>query len=719
PPARAAAPASPSTRPLSDALPARFPLATMPAAPYDSIVASPDDIAAANAWAAAAFGGKPAPSAVSPATLPTSATAPSTTRPAADLLFGSRQVPFSFVYGKTPSAQLLGRWRHEAATKDRVDCVEYTGRWTDPDSGLSVVAVAVAYKNFPAVDWVLTFENLSKQDTPVLQDIQPLDVRLNLPAEGPAAPSAVLHRIAGDNCSADSFKPLQIPIKPGEPIHLAPAGGRSSNGTFPFFNIAAGDEGMFAAIGWTGQWAASLERSTPDSARLRAGMERTHLILHPGEKIRTPRILLMAWRGDRMDAHNLFRRLMLRHYSPQIDGRPVALPAFLQCFDRYKGDAAWSCEAGQIQQATAARDMGCEGSWLDAEWFPGGFPNGVGNWTTHERFPRGLKPISDACHRMDMRFMAWFEPERVAADSQIATEHPQFVNGGKGGGLFKLDDPAARRWLTDLLLQRIKEFGLDWYRNDFNMDPLDTWRSTDTPDRQGMTEIRYVEGLYEMWDELRAKNPGLVIDNCASGGRRIDLEMCRRSVVLWQSDINCQQGSEDAHQAQNVCLSLYIPLHTPCAWQPDIYELRSVVTAGLVLQLPYRQPGFAADQTRKMVEEVKGYRKFWYGDLYPLTAISPAKDRSFAFELFRPDLREGIVMAFRRPQVPEAALPLLLKGLDPKAEYWVESVEGLIAPARMRGEELMKTGIVLKLPGPPAPRASDVIRFRDVQLKKS
>jgi len=42
----------------------------------------------------------------------------------------------------------------------------------------------------------------------------------------------------------------------------------------------------------------------------------------------------------------------------------------------------------------------------------------------------------------------------------------------------------------------------------------------DTPDRQGMTEIRYVEGLYEMWDELRAKHPGLLIDNCASGGRR-------------------------------------------------------------------------------------------------------------------------------------------------------------------------------------------------------
>ena len=90
----------------------------------------------------------------------------------------------------------------------------------------------------------------------------------------------------------------------------------------------------------------------------------------------------------------------------------------------------------------------------------------------------------------------------MAKGTQIANEHPEFVHGGAAGGLFKLDDPVARRWMTDLLLKRIEEYGLDWYRNDFNMDPLETWRHNDAPDRQGMTEIRYVEGLYAMWDEL-------------------------------------------------------------------------------------------------------------------------------------------------------------------------------------------------------------------------
>ena len=53
-----------------------------------------------------------------------------------------------------------------------------------------------------------------------------------------------------------------------------------------------------------------------------------------------------------------------------------------------------------------------------------------------------------------------------------------------------------------------------------------------TQDRQGITEIRYVEGMYTFLDELQQRHPDLIIDNCASGGRRLDLEMIRRSVTL-------------------------------------------------------------------------------------------------------------------------------------------------------------------------------------------
>ena len=174
-------------------------------------------------------------------------------------------------------------------------------------------------------------------------------------------------------------------------------------------------------------------------------MERTHLRLHPGEAIRSPRILLLAWQGDLLAAHNRFRRLMLYHYVPKEQSRPLAMPIFWQCYDRYHGHPTWPSEAGQCQAAQVAAKTGCDFLWLDAAWFPGDFPNGVGNWTCKPKeFPRGLKPVSDECHRLGLKFIVWFEPERVAAGTQIAREHPEFVFGGANGGLFKLNNPVAR-----------------------------------------------------------------------------------------------------------------------------------------------------------------------------------------------------------------------------------------------------------------------------------
>jgi hypothetical protein len=65
------------------------------------------------------------------------------------------------------------------------------------------------------------------------------------------------------------------------------------------------------------------------------------------------------------------------------------------------------------------------------------------------------------------------------------------------------------------------------------------------------------------------------------------------------------------------------------------FEPERVVTAGLVMQYPYLEPGFSAEKARTLVEEVKGYRKFWYADLYPLTPPSPAPDKYMAVELPR------------------------------------------------------------------------------------
>ena len=334
-----------------------------------------------------------------------------------------------------------------------------------------------------------------------------------------------------------------------------------------------GGRGFFTAIGWTGQWAAAVRRNETNSTHLRAGMELTHLVLHPGESIRSPRILLFPWSGDRMEAHNQFRRLLLAHYLPKVDGQQVRFSVAAQSFN--EGPPDWATEAGQLAAAKINRDLGCDTLWMDAGWFEGNFPNGVGNWFPKPKeFPNGLKPVGEACEKLGLKFLVWYEPERVADHTQIAMEHANFVlptNKPPGaGGLFNLGDPAAR--LTDLLIRQITDFHIHTYRNDFNMDPLPFWRQNDPPDRQGMTEIRYVEGLYAMWDEIRAKFPRMYMDDCASGGRRIDLDMIMRSVVQTRSDAAVAPGRSDWHQSQTYGLNLFLPVHATIGWEVGAYE---------------------------------------------------------------------------------------------------------------------------------------------------
>jgi len=664
----------------------------------DEVVASPAQVQEMLDWAAAAFAGK--------------VLADDQAQPQ---VLEAGQPPFSFGYGGKDWAELRAGWQHAAQTTDHADRVEHRASWTDPQTGLCVSAVATAYKRCPAVDWVLYFENRGQQDTPIIQDIQALEVGVRT---GDVQRPALLHRLEGDSCGERSFLPLETPLGPGQRVAMAPTGGRpSSISAFPWWNLEYAGQGVMAAIGWTGQWAASFQRPEAGPIRMRAGMEHTHLRLQPGERIRSPRILLMTWQGDRLAAHNRWRRLLLLHYVPQEGGRPVRLPVVSQCFDRYVWSVPeWATEAGQIRGVEFARQVGCDAYWLDAAWFVGGFPDGAGNWYCKpQEFPHGLKPVADACHAAGMKFVVWFEPERVAAGSEIAQEHPEFVFGGEQGGLFKLNDPAARRWLLELLSRRIRNFGIDIYRNDFNIDPLDFWRDNDAPDRQGMTEISYVAGLYELWDELRARHPGLVIDNCASGGRRIDLEMCMRSVPLWRSDTGCSPGHPDWNQAQSCGLSLFVPLHTACGWTPAPYDFRSSATGGAICEWAYLDPDFPLELAQATLAEAKENQQYWYGDCYPLHICTVTPDHWAAYQLHRPDLGAGLVLAFRREQCRYPVLALQLRALQPAAAYALELIDdaGRKTTRRVRAEELM-AGWELRLP---RPGSSMVIRYRELQQR--
>ena len=68
------------------------------------------------------------------------------------------------------------------------------------------------------------------------------------------------------------------------------------------------------------------------------------------------------------------------------------------------------------------------------------------------------------------------------------------------------------------------------------MDPGPVWRGMDAADRVGIAEAKHITGLYKFLDDMRARFPDILQENCASGGRRIDLEMISRAHTYCRSD---------------------------------------------------------------------------------------------------------------------------------------------------------------------------------------
>ena len=120
--------------------------------------------------------------------------------------------------------------------------------------------------------------------------------------------------------------------------------------------------------------------------------------------------------------------------------------------------------------------------WRDAGWYPckGSWPN-TGTWELDpQRYPRGFRPFSDWLHQQGKKFIVWFEPERVGdRESWLAQNHPDWL---LGGNLLNLGHPDARQWLVEHIDRMLREQGIDYYRQDFNMDPLPNWRGQRRPE---------------------------------------------------------------------------------------------------------------------------------------------------------------------------------------------------------------------------------------------
>lgn len=518
------------------------------------------------------------------------------------------------------------------------------------------------------------------------------------------------HGLRGDSCGETTFLPVDFPVV--TPFHEEPLGGRSSSESgFPFFDLTFGSRTMVFAIGWTGQWSKDIILFS-DGFTVQIGLCDVDFYLRPGEEVRLPSVLIVQ--GENVqETRRKFRRVLRNHFSPRERLLPKSgLPISIQCFDRYfqgledaKTSDAWATEAGQLKTLAKAKKLEYINTlWLDAAWFDQGFPCGVGNYRFSAGFPNGLRPVSDGVHDAGMKFVLWFEPERVYEGSDLFPQEKMLLTSRSDPKtrLFNLADPTALQWLENKLISMIHENRIDVYRQDCNLDLLPFWRENDEPQRKGITEIKYITGIYHLWDTLLAAFPALLIDNCASGGRRLDLETMSRAVSLWRSDTGCFPENQNKRvtvwsQNQILTLSEYLPYHACAVWEPDAYTVRSAATQGLACNFDIFSNDFDFRQGQAILQEVQELSPYWDGDFYPLTVPTTDEHVWIAYQLSLG--AKGIVYTFRREKCETATICLPLKAIDTVKNYSVTLIdEHLCRTTQLHSGSALKDGIQLTIP---------------------
>ena len=625
--------------------------------------------------------------------------------------------PFSFMYGGVHSSKFIYDWERETTSSQDEKAKYYVVRYTNPADGFTVWSEFTLFKDYPTLEFTTYAKNGGSKNSKKISSFMGMDMMFSLNSENVTLNTTVGSLdIAGDDIADFTLVTKELD---GSEISFTPelTDGRSSEHAWPFFDLLGNDCGLMLGLGWTGNWKAVFSENGK-YVRKQGGQNSLMTVVYPDEQIRTPLFSITYFDGDAEYGHNLFRKTVLAHYTPD-DGTdnvcklPVAVTTESYGEDAIIADVTkW---LGKLKLDTV---------WTDAAWFgnvdtdKNGWATQTGNWWINtRRFPSGsLKKLTDFLHQNQKKYVLWFEIERVAAGTQFANEHPDLLYKKPivGSYILKLSDDRAYQWAYDYLSGMIRDNGLDIYRIDMNSPGYaQAWAANDEKDRAGMTEMRYIENQYRLYDALLAEFPGLMIDNCASGGKRIDLEMLKRSVVLHRSDYTCvpyattgERGTWcwEGIQYQNQTLSYWLPIHASSVGYPvqvfqTAYGARSLLAPGTSLGI---QLGYAADDERaqRLSAELSDLRGLFLGDFYQLLPPDYEMNSRQAFMYVRDDIDEAVLLCYTRGEFKgKLSYTQKLKGLEENRYYVVVNRDTPDDLSQIfTGKQLMEQGITFVAP---------------------
>ncbi|MBQ6633637.1 MAG: alpha-galactosidase [Ruminococcus sp.] len=263
--------------------------------------------------------------------------------------------------------------------------------------------------------------------------------------------------------------------------------------------------------------------------------------LKPGERFESVKCAVGFVRGGLEEAVGELTkyRRKIRRKNDDNKRLPVIFNDYMNCL---WGDPTADKEYPLID---AAKKAGCEYFVIDAGWYAdGGWWDEVGEWEVSlKRFPEGLRPVTDYIRQKGMIPGVWLEIEvmgincplvdKKADDSWFFTRHGKRVFDRSR---YQLDfrNEKVRSFADGVIDRLVNEYGIGYIKMDYNIEPgIGTERDADS---FGDGLLGHQRAYLEWLDSIFARYPELVIENCSSGGLRMDYAMLSRYSIQSTSD---------------------------------------------------------------------------------------------------------------------------------------------------------------------------------------
>lgn len=606
------------------------------------------------------------------------------------LLENPARFPFGFTYGGhvysgfgDASLRLLSREDSCKKTK-KITILRYLLCDT-----LTVTLCTARYPSHGAAEWTVWFENTGREESEILGE---LHTALSLSGKNP-----VLRGILGDH--VNQYRPYTADLL-REEVHFRSESGRPTHEFFPYFDLVYGACGMMLAIGWAGTWAADFTAEGEQVSVCLRSTPTLHTRLRPGEKIRSALFVALPYpTREEQYATNLWRDWFVSCNLPRESRNDEPLRPLSSCClakDTGRPNSDGSISESYETWRPSLEKMFAEHVHVDFRWFDAGWyaaPDGsspesdwwgtVGAWELDRvKWPdHTFRESTDYARAHGMRTLMWFEPERVTYLDALVSRHGYdrawaITDEDTGVITNNIGDPACLAWTSERICRVLRENRVELYREDNNSDPGALWRKMDAmegEDRVGITECRFVQAHYQLWDEIISCTSSLeggchFVDSCAAGGGRNDLESLRRGVPLLRSDADRSTSSLRLSMTTSFCR--WIPFCgastkelTEQGRVNDLYTWRASYLPALnVSQLFVHDPEQNFDMLRHGLAEWELVKKYLLRDMYVLTPWHPENDRtSFtAYAFYDPDEGRGVLFLFRMEACRENTLTVSL-----------------------------------------------------------